>query len=217
MGPTIAGRIPLIDPTTADPVTVEEGSIPGLLGPLVGPAAVLATLARRDLPIRARLGRAARAVRAATRHTLTYLVMSTDDGDGRLHLGRRGLVVDWRDVGRAPVIASDNQALRTAAAAIGGSYLAQPMWSKEAGYSLITVHPLGGCVMADQAELGVVDDRGRVFAGPSGSAVHDGLLVIDGSIIPRPLDVNPSLTISALAERAAELLIAERGWTAGKT
>ncbi len=63
--------------------------------------------------------------------------------------------------------------------------------------------------MADDAERGVVDDRGRVFAGPTGSEVHDGLLVADGSIIPRPLDVNPLLTISALTERAAQALVAD--------
>jgi cholesterol oxidase len=212
IGPTITGRIPLVDAGGGDAVTIEEGSIPGILAPLVGPAAVVATVLRRDLRLGSRLRLARRTLRAATRRTLTYLVMSTDDGDGRLRLGRRGLRVDWQDVGRAGVFATDNQALKTAAEALGGAYLAQPMWSKAGGFSLITVHPLGGCVMADDAESGVVDDRGRVFSGRAGSDVHDGLLVADGSIVPRPLDVNPLLTISALTERAAGALIAERGW-----
>ena len=42
----------------------------------------------------------------------------------------------------------------------------------------------------------VVDDRGQVHG-------HAGLFVIDGSIVPSALAVNPSLTIAALAERAA--------------
>lgn len=214
VGPTIAGRIKLTNPDTTDEVTVEEGAVPGMLAPVVTLGVAVANLARRDLPVAERAGQALRSARNATRRTLTYLVMSTDDGDGRLRLGRRGVEVDWLDVGREPVIASDNEDLQRAAAAIGGEYLAQPAWSKQAGYSLITVHPLGGCVMGDDATDGVVDDRGRVFASTTGSAVHDGLYVVDGSIVPRPLDVNPLLTISALAERAAEGLIAERGWEA---
>ncbi len=212
VGPTITGRIDLPGATAADEVTVEEGSIPGVLAPLVPAATTLATLARRDLGVAARVRLAAGAARRATKRTLTYLVMSSDDGDGKLRLGRHGVEVDWRDVGRQPVFESNNEALRTAAGALGGAYLAQPAWSKEAGYSLITVHPLGGCVMGDDAEHGVVDDRGRVFAGPTGGEVHEGLLVADGSVVPRPLDVNPLLTISALAERSADALVRERGW-----
>ena len=64
---------------------------------------------------------------------------------------------------------------------------------------LVTVHPLGGAVMGEDAASGVVDERGRVFAGTSGEAVHDGLYVCDGSIVPRSLGANPLLTICALA------------------
>ena len=44
-------------------------------------------------------------------------------------------------------------------------YLHDPLWSKILDHNLVTVHPLGGCVMADAGRTGVVDDRGRVFAG----------------------------------------------------
>jgi cholesterol oxidase len=56
----------------------------------------------------------------------------------------------------------------------------------------------------------VVDHGGRVFdarRGASDQAVHPGLYVIDASIIPTALGSNPLLTITALAERAAELLV----------
>ena len=100
---------------------------------------------------------------------------------------------------------------RAATAALGAEYVGNPLWSPMLHESLVTVHPLGGCVMADDGAHGVVDDRGRVFSG-EGTAVHDGLLVADGAIVPRALAVNPLLTISALSERAAALLAAERGW-----
>jgi hypothetical protein len=62
-------------------------------------------------------------------------------------------------------------------------------------------HPLGGCRMADSVDLGVVDHRGEVFG-------YEGLLCMDSSAIPTSLGVNPSLTISAVCERAASGLIA---------
>jgi enediyne biosynthesis protein E9 len=62
-------------------------------------------------------------------------------------------------------------------------------------------HPLGGCRMADSADLGVVDDRCEAFG-------YEGLLCMDSSAIPTSLGVNPSLTISAVCERAASELVA---------
>jgi choline dehydrogenase-like flavoprotein len=60
-------------------------------------------------------------------------------------------------------------------------------------------HPLGGCRMADSKDLGVVDHRNEVFD-------YEGLFCIDSSAIPTSLGVNPSLTISAVSERAVEEL-----------
>jgi cholesterol oxidase len=65
--------------------------------------------------------------------------------------------------------------------------------------------------MGEDGAGGVVDHGGRVFAGPDGD-VHDGLYVLDGSVIPRSLGVNPLFTISAVAERACALMAVERGW-----
>ena len=64
--------------------------------------------------------------------------------------------------------------------------------------------------MGADRSSGVVDHCGRVFEG-HGDGVHDGLYVIDGSIIPRSLGCNPLLTITALAERAMLHLGLDRG------
>ncbi len=77
--------------------------------------------------------------------------------------------------------------------------------------SVACTHPLGGCVMGKDASAGVVDEFGRVFQQP-GSArpqFYEGLYIADASIIPTALGVNPSLTMSALALRIADRIIAE--------
>jgi cholesterol oxidase len=58
-----------------------------------------------------------------------------------------------------------------------------------------TAHILGGCPIGASAADGVVDSGSRVFG-------YRNLYVVDGSIIPANLGVNPSLTITAMAERA---------------
>ena len=68
--------------------------------------------------------------------------------------------------------------------------------------------------MADTCATGVVDHIGRLFSN-NGSDVHDGLVVLDGSIIPTALGTNPALTISAVALRAAEALAIQWGYVVG--
>ena len=59
----------------------------------------------------------------------------------------------------------------------------------------MTAHCIGGCVMGADAAHGVIDAQHRVFG-------YRGLYVVDGSAVGANLGVNPSLTITALAERA---------------
>lgn len=58
-----------------------------------------------------------------------------------------------------------------------------------------TAHYIGGCVIGDRPETGVIDPYQRVYG-------HPGLHVADGSAVTANLGVNPSLTITAQAERA---------------
>jgi choline dehydrogenase-like flavoprotein len=61
-------------------------------------------------------------------------------------------------------------------------------------------HPLGGARMAESKDLGVVNHGCEAFD-------NEGLFCIDSSAIPSSLGVNPSLTISAVSERAAEGIV----------
>jgi cholesterol oxidase len=76
-----------------------------------------------------------------------------------------------------------------------------PTWSAQK--QLITVHPLGGCPMGDDASTGVVDINGEVFGYPN-------LFVTDASVIPTAVGPNPSKTIGANAERIAQGIV-DRG------
>lgn len=59
----------------------------------------------------------------------------------------------------------------------------------------ITAHILGGCPIGPNPEQGVIDGKNRVYG-------YTGMYVVDGSMIPANLGVNPSLTITAMAEHA---------------
>jgi cholesterol oxidase len=99
----------------------------------------------------------------------------------------------------------------------GGLYLANPFLTPlptkltqgiagapQFGGTSLCNHPLGGCPMGADAAQGVVNGRGQVFCGSSGDAVHAGLYVLDGAIIPGALGINPSMTIASLAHHLAQ-------------
>jgi len=84
------------------------------------------------------------------------------------------------------------------AAAMGGNAAMNPLWRL---FRIpVTVHSLGGCLMADTQEAGVTDANGEVYGYP-------GLFVLDGSILPSATGVNPAHTIAAVAERNIEAAI----------
>ncbi|MCB1192841.1 MAG: GMC family oxidoreductase [Leptospiraceae bacterium] len=67
-----------------------------------------------------------------------------------------------------------------------------------------TAHILGGCIIGETKETGVIDLQNRVHG-------YKNLLVCDGSMIPANLGVNPSLTITALSERAMSFIPPQNG------
>ncbi|MGW5717259.1 GMC oxidoreductase [Amycolatopsis sp. NPDC003865] len=89
-------------------------------------------------------------------------------------------------------IPAGHEVTRRVAEKIGG--LPQGAWTDMANIP-ITGHFIGGCTIGDSASSGVIDPYQRVYGYP-------GLHVVDGSAITANLGVNPSLTITAQAERA---------------
>ncbi|MBZ5740134.1 GMC oxidoreductase [Nocardioides mangrovi] len=89
-------------------------------------------------------------------------------------------------------IPKGNEAIRTMAEIMGGF----PGSAVGDAFNMpLTAHFIGGCAIGDSAETGVVDPFQRVYG-------HPGLHVADGSAVTANLGVNPSLTITAQAERA---------------
>ncbi len=211
VGPCITGMIDMRGrPNLERDMIIQEGSIPGALASLMpgvlGGAMVMFggdTRARVRESLREEVRRLLKYLRnpyhGAVRNTQVFLVMGHDDAGGRMELQRDRLRISWPGLERQWIFVEAERRLREATRELGGTYLQNPV-------NPITVHPLGGCRMAEAAEDGVVDHKGRVFSGRRGDAVHKGLYVCDGSIIPRSLGVNPLLTISALAERMCALM-----------
>ena len=108
---------------------------------------------------------------------------------------RYGLKSKIAKGGRSPsYLPQANAAARAFAEASGGTPLNTLMES--VGNLSVTAHIMGGAVMAAHPDQGVIDLNHEVFG-------YSGLYVVDGSAIPANVGVNPSLTITALAERFA--------------
>jgi cholesterol oxidase len=226
VGPTITG---LIDhrntPDVKDGFVIEEGSLAGPIGlAMMGVLGIAAPADGVKVPEPASragsLDADARIVESLLRgpyhgamnHTQTYLVMAHDDDGGQILVEQGRPRIRWPNAGKQPIYATIEKTLEAATVALGGDYVRDPISTQLLGDGLVTVHPLGGCAMADAAEHGVVDEAGRVFSEATGTAVHPGLYVMDGAVVPLSLGVNPLLTISALAERNCAQLAAAQGW-----
>lgn len=92
-------------------------------------------------------------------------------------------------------IPEGNDATRRIAKKING--VAGGTWGELFNIPL-TAHFLGGCAIASDPEHGVIDPYHRVYGYPT-------MFVVDGAAVSANLGVNPSLTISAQAERSAAL------------
>ncbi|MCE7078743.1 GMC family oxidoreductase [Streptomyces sp. ST2-7A] len=133
--------------------------------------------------------------------TIIGLVMQTHDNSLTTHLRRRGPLrglLTARQGHGAPNpewIPEGAEAARRLAEEIGG--FAGTNVGEVFGMPL-TAHFLGGCPIGDGPDTGVVDPYHRLYG-------HPGISVVDGAAVSANLGVNPSLTITAQAERAMSL------------
>jgi cholesterol oxidase len=159
------------------------------------PLHLLANMARHPLMA----ARAAR-IRGWSRRTMILLVMQSLDNAMRLRVKRRwpnGNVVltteQDPDNPNPDKIPAAYRAAEWIQQKIGGTPQAVVM---EALLSIpTTAHILGGAVIGSDAQNGVIDSQQQVFG-------YQNLLVCDGAAVAANVGVNPSLTITALAERA---------------
>ncbi len=137
-------------------------------------------------------------------HTQILLYMRTLESTLSFRLGR-SVFTGWR---RALVSQLDDPDQAPAAFMKEATELAERWAEKTGGVTMglltetllgtpSTAHILGGACMSETAEHGVIDANHRVHG-------YDGLYVIDGSAMSANPGVNPSLTITALAERAMQ-------------
>ena len=135
-----------------------------------------------------------------SRRTLILLVMQSLDNALRFRAQRRWFgrgvrLTTEQDEGKPnpTCIEAGNRATRWLAERTGG--LPQSMVVEALANIPATAHILGGAVIGRDASTGVVDDACRAFG-------YRNLLVCDGSVVPANPGVNPSLTITAIAEHA---------------
>ncbi|MFG2038244.1 FAD-dependent oxidoreductase [Dactylosporangium sp. NPDC048998] len=140
-------------------------------------------------------------VRRWSHQTVIALVMQSLDNSLDVHYrrswtGRRRLTSSQGHGEPNPTwIPAGNEAVRLLAEEIGG--VPGGGWSEVFNIPL-TAHILGGAAIGDSPATGVVDAYHRVFG-------HPGLHVVDGAAVSANLGVNPSLTITAQAERAMSM------------
>lgn len=200
----ITSGLQLDEQTHVEMVRINEGSdlIFLLVTPLLRGAPRLAGLLRLVAGVLRHPLRALGAfwIRGRARRTNALLAMQTTEGHLTLELRRgwgglgRGRLVSRLPAGESapPVSLPAAEALaHRVAGRLGGA--AWTSWPDVLRGAPMTAHILGGCRMADTPERGVAGWDGQVHG-------HPGLRVVDGSIVPANLGVNPSLTITALAE-----------------
>ena len=137
---------------------------------------------------------------ALSPQSATLICMGLDSGTGQMSLDSDGdLSIEWpwrdnRDLYDAIIEAG--KAFRDSIGA--KSFASLPTWDWPVRNN-VTVHSLGGCVLAETPKTGVTDAN-RHFGAVFG---YEGLYVADGAIVPTAVGANPSATISALSEMVA--------------
>ena len=176
---------------SAVPMTETSGSIPR-------PVSMLINILRQPLTTLRMLNPVGK-----SRNSIIFLVMQTKDSFVHVKPGKRPFKwwpFNWhvmQEKGDSPLsnyFPIAHEAARHYVAAGGGGD-AGNVGTEVLSGAPSTAHLMGGVAIGTSAENGVVDETGAVFG-------YQNLRVMDGSLIPGNLGVNPSLTILALSEYA---------------
>jgi cholesterol oxidase len=200
VGAAVTGQLEIDDETTlANELRVQEGVLPSALAP------VLPVL---FIPNGRLLGALQSLVNGVYKGPFaklqTFFAVSHDSASGRFVLDDDRLSLAWPTAKDEPVYARLDAILSSVVNEAGGSYVKNPLAGTVMGHQPATAHPLGGAGMGWERGDGAINHKGQVFDASSGqgsTAVHLGLYVVDGAMMPRSLGVNPLLTITAMAER----------------
>lgn len=217
VGPVIAGVVDLrsISSDRSKQFMVEEGVFPRALVNVLRYAMMIGLVPeiKSDAELLEKLKRIGRmgvdllpgySESGALNHSILYLSMGHDSSEGIIVVDKDGnWKVQWPAAARERAFQYMRAEQGKMTERLGGVYVQKPL------SQAVTVHPLGGVPMAQTRDQGVVNHRGQVFdmSGEKADSVFPGLYVVDASIIPTSLGVNPGLTIAALAERAADKML----------
>lgn len=143
----------------------------------------------------ARVGSDVHRLQSSYRRRVGVEICLRDTEPGRLRVGRGGRVVLKKELG-----AADREAKREAVGVLREVYAS--MRAREAEFSprAFSVHPMGGCALGDTPQRGVVDPEFRVHGASN-------VYVADSALFPSAPGRNPSLTVMALATRAADAVL----------
>ncbi|MEO1206305.1 MAG: GMC family oxidoreductase N-terminal domain-containing protein [Pseudomonadota bacterium] len=237
IGASVSGQIEVTDKDNLDhELCVQEGAMPSALAPLLPYLFV-----PNGRIVGALKSLISGVYKGPFAHLQTFFAVSHDTASGKFSLKKDTLELSWPNAKDEPVYKRLDGVLEKIVTSSGGSYVKNPLSGSVMGHQPATAHPLGGCVMGTDATSGVVNHKGQVFnprgapsttsgngidddasdhhqnqsegrtPPPATTAVHEGLYVIDGSVIPRSLGVNPLFTITALAERTMAHFAADHG------
>src|SRR4029079_4294621 len=212
VGAAVTGQLEIDDETMlSNELRVQEGVLPSALAP------VLPVL---FIPNGRLLGALQSLVHGVYKGPFaklqTFFAVSHDSASGRFMLEDDRLTLAWPNAKDEPVYARLDAMLSAVVKESGGSYVKNPLAGTVMGHQPATAHPLGGAGMGRDRGDGVINHKGQVFDAGSrrgSTAVHEGLYVVDGAMIPRSIGVNPLYTITALAERALLHVAQDHGLT----
>ncbi len=135
-------------------------------------------------------------------NTSVLLCMGLDKSNGVMSLDPEDSVtIDWPQEDSMPLYKAIVEHCKQFSKVVQGKdFFVLPTWYPPARKN-VSVHALGGCVLADDPALGVTSadpaTMGQVFG-------YTGLYVADGALLPSAVGANPTATITAVSERVAE-------------